>query len=1326
MKRKKERQVNAVQEEEEDDEVTTGNESDVESIDNSEETNDIVYSIQENMDTNDTLDIDGLTGIGVDYQDGFMINLSDNWNEEIKTAEECKEETPEILHSINERISHSHITAQFDNGSDATTTCHRHILHDYKPINFKKSLTDAGKNVHECIGEGFIKIPTDNNGFKMIRSWHTPSMPVTILSPGDIVKYESNIFSGFMTTTDYDNNEGKATFVGRRNRHTITIPLSVIGKLLFTKPIVPPIVTYEETNTVSTITDETLKTLWHQRLCHLNKRMVTEMHKYADGIPKMSSPDTPLEGCPTCFVCKMKNATKQKGDIRADATEFGQGISIDWGFIVQRSSDTTRAKLLTSIDGDQSYLLLADHATHRLFGIPTGSKRPPVTWLHRWLTRFKSQNPNRIACMDQGGELGNSQEIKDLLEKHGFSIRLTAPESSHQNSPAERPHQIIGNAIRSMLHGANMPLNLWHYAFNHLLRIHSYIPHAGQTVSPHEAMGNTRPNISKLRTFGCRVYVKTPTRKSHKLDWDKVAKGLFLGYTGTMSQIYYFDLRTKRIKTATHVKYDEGMTDLEMKDKPPNALHLTNARTKLVPLLNDIEVPPPTELSLEVMQSPFPDLQTVTLPIKCNNDNLGIELDECTERKRAFLQTITPRSTASGIRKWKQNIIRSYIIEIDGKPIFTVQDANIALKKALQDAQHKRDPFITLVFAADRQAMDTEYRSTTRIQIDQLRNSIKTLYEMKEGEPIKETDMPNDDEIVMAIKGTAAMDIKAKMTRRHLKQLPEWKEWQNAEYAMLDKMLANEMYGKPIRRPRNVIVLRQVWSYTIKADGTRQARNCCDGSKINKGLKYARTYSACIGQTSQRLFFSLAASRNYIVMAGDATNAYAQSPPPSESTYVNVDAPYIDWYEQKFGIKLTTDMVLPVQHALQGHPESGVLWATKISKHLLDMGMINTDHEPCIYSGTYQQHDILACRQVDDFAFAAEHRETLDAVLQDLATRIDFIPEDKLLSKYNGIDVEQTRDYIRIHSATYIEKILTDHNWTTPSKTDHPLREPIPPSAVDQIMREVGPTDDNDAKDLESRMGYSYRTIIGELIFAYVTTRIDIGNAISLLSRYNNAPHQIHYEMAKRVLRFLRQTKKRGLIYWRTRSRDDLPVGDITPREMEDIEQDYPYPSSPSRVCGYVDASHAPCLTTRKSIGAYSIHLGGTSIAYKTKLQPTVATSSTEAEFIAAVACAKELLHIRSILQQLNIPQDGPSTIYEDNMAAIAMANAGKPTIRTRHIDIQFFALQEWIQRGDIFLQHIPGAINPADCLTKTLFRLLFWRHISRLMGYTGPLYLES
>ncbi len=66
------------------------------------------------------------------------------------------------------------------------------------------------------------------------------------------------------------------------------------------------------------------------------------------------------------------------------------------------------------------------------------------------------------------------------------------------------------------------------------------------------------------------------------------------------------------------------------------------------------------------------------------------------------------------------------------------------------------------------------------------------------------------------------------------------------------------------------------------------------------------------------------------------------------------------------------------------------------------------------------------------------------------------------------------------------------------------------------------------------------------------------------------------------------------------------------------------------------------------------------------------------------------------------------------------MINAGKPTERSRHIDIQYFAIQDWRQAGDIILKSIPGIINPADDFTKALGWVLHSRHARRLMGHYG------
>ena len=84
----------------------------------------------------------------------------------------------------------------------------------------------------------------------------------------------------------------------------------------------------------------------------------------------------------------------------------------------------------------------------------------------------------------------------------------------------------------------------------------------------------------------------------------------------------------------------------------------------------------------------------------------------------------------------------------------------------------------------------------------------------------------------------------------------------------------------------------------------------------------ASTWSSCVSLPIQRLFLGMCADLGLVVYGGDATDAYAHSPTPND-TYLSIDAAYADWYENKYKKKLDRRQVLPVKHALQGHPESG-------------------------------------------------------------------------------------------------------------------------------------------------------------------------------------------------------------------------------------------------------------------------------------------------------------------------------------------------------------------------------------------------------------------
>ena len=79
--------------------------------------------------------------------------------------------------------------------------------------------------------------------------------------------------------------------------------------------------------------------------------------------------------------------------------------------------------------------------------------------------------------------------------------------------------------------------------------------------------------------------------------------------------------------------------------------------------------------------------------------------------------------------------------------------------------------------------------------------------------------------------------------------------------------------------------------------------------------------------------------------------------------------------------------------------------------------------------------------------------------------------------------------------------------------------------------------------------------------------------------------------------------------------------------------------------------------------------------------------SSTEAEFMAAGDAGKMVLYVHSILYDLCIPRTASSILYAGNDGVNAMANNGKSTTRTRHMDIRYFVTCDWVKRDLILLQ---------------------------------------
>ena len=96
-------------------------------------------------------------------------------------------------------------------------------------------------------------------------------------------------------------------------------------------------------------------------------------------------------------------------------------------------------------------------------------------------------------------------------------------------------------------------------------------------------------------------------------------------------------------------------------------------------------------------------------------------------------------------------------------------------------------------------------------------------------------------------------------------------------------------------------------------------------------------------------------------------------------------------------------------------------------------------------------------------------------------------------------------------------------------------------------------------------------------------------------------------------------------------------------------------------------------------------------------------------------------MYARSILNDLNVSQDKATVLFEDNRGALLMAQQRQPTKRTRHMDVKYFAVSDWVEKDLITVTAIPTAENVADAFTKQTPRNLFYRHYDKLIGRVIP-----
>ena len=264
---------------------------------------------------------------------------------------------------------------------------------------------------------------------------------------------------------------------------------------------------------------------------------------------------------------------------------------------------------------------------------------------------------------------------------------------------------------------------------------------------------------------------------------------------------------------------------------------------------------------------------------------------------------------------------------------------------------------------------------------------------------------------------------------------------------------------------------------------------------------------------------------------------------------------------------------------------------------------------------------------------------------------------------------------------------------------------------MDPLLKLDKPADE----DIVPYSTWDYRSAVGGLLYLSITARPDIAQAVGVLSRFMSYPGAEHVKAAKRVIKYVYSTKDYGITYRRAGSNSphkvaaqDLHAFVHTRKNQTAIDGS----RESSHILGtYCDADYAGDVGTRKSTGGYGMLLSGGLICWSSKLQPTVALSTAEAETMAGVEAVKQVMYLRLFLQELGCEQHGPSLVYEDNNAAISIAHGKEQSKRSKHYQVKVHFLNEAHQNGVFAYEKVPTKLMLADTFTKALPREDFCRY---------------
>ncbi|GJR31298.1 retrotransposon protein, putative, ty1-copia subclass [Tanacetum coccineum] len=324
----------------------------------------------------------------------------------------------------------------------------------------------------------------------------------------------------------------------------------------------------------------------------------------------------------------------------------------------------------------------------------------------------------------------------------------------------------------------------------------------------------------------------------------------------------------------------------------------------------------------------------------------------------------------------------------------------------------------------------------------------------------------------------------------------------------------------------------------------------------------------------------------------------------------------------------------------------------RLDDEIKKFGFSQNHDEPCVYvkaSGSYVTNLIL---YVDDILIMGNNIP----MLQDVKSYLGRCFAMKDLGDAACIlDIEIYRDtskrLLGLCQSAYIEKILKRFYMENSKRGTIPMQEKL------KLSKSQGAST---PAEIQRMQNIPYASAVGSIMYDVRCTHPDVAFA----------QKQVDFNRIHDMF----------LVY-----------GGDTKREL--------------KVSCYTDTGYLTDADDMKSQTGYVFFLNGGVVDWKSTKQSIFATSSTDAEYIAAFDASKEAVWIQKFIYGLGVVPtiEEPINMYYDNTGAIAIAKDHGVTKGARHFRAKVHYLGETIKMGDVRIEKVDTYDNLADPFTKAL-----------------------